>query len=101
MKLKNGDKIRVLYGKDKGREGVISRIYSNQEKILIDGINIYKKHIKKTETTPQGGVVELPRPLAVSKVAIICGKCKKLTRIGYKSENGRKFRICKKCGNKL
>lgn len=98
MKLKKGDKIAVLVGKDKGREGTIEKIYSKQNKALIVGINIYKKHVKKNEQMPQGGVVELPRPIDLSKIAFICTKCKKKTRIGYKIDGVKKFRICRKCG---
>lgn len=101
MKLKKGDKIRVIAGRDKGRDGSIERVYEKQNKALITGINIYKKHIKKSEKMPQGGVVELPRPIDVSKVALICPKCGKSTRIGYKYENDKKIRICRKCDNKI
>jgi len=108
MKIKKGDKIRVTAGKDKGRDGVIDRVYPKSNRILIQKMNIYKKHIKKSDKMPQGGVVEVPRPLDVSKVMLICPKCGKLTRIGYKieknlpvSKQGRKIRICKKCESKL
>ena len=101
MKLKKGDKIAVLAGKDKGRHGTIEKIYSKQNKALVAGINIYKKHIKKSERMPQGGVVELPRAINVSKIAFVCTKCKKNTRIGYKIEGTKKFRICRKCNSRV
>lgn len=101
MKLKKGDKVRVVSGKDKGREGKIEKVYFNQNKALVPGINIYKKHIKKSEKVPQGGVVELPRPILDSKLALICPRCGKLTRIGKKVENGKKFRKCQKCQEKI
>ncbi len=101
MKLKKGDKIAILSGKDNGRTGTIEKTYQKQNKVLIAGINIYKKHIKKSEKMPQGGVVELPRPIDVSKVTFVCPKCKKNTRIGYKIDGTRKFRICRKCGEKI
>ena len=97
MKIIKADKVKIIYGKDKGREGKIDRVYKKQNKVLIEGINIYKKHIKKSEQTPQGGVVEVPRPLDASKVAVICPKCSKPTRIAIKREKGKKLRICKKC----
>lgn len=97
MKILKADKVKIIYGKDKGREGKIDRVYKKQNKVLIEGINIYKKHIKKSEQTPQGGVVEVPRPLDASKVAVICPKCSKPTRIAIKREKGKKFRVCKKC----
>lgn len=97
MKLKKGDTIKVTAGRDRGREGKIDKVYSNAEKILIKGINIYKKHVKKNEQMPQGGVVEIPRPLRVANVAFICPKCKKITRVGYRIEGAKKVRICRKC----
>jgi len=101
MKIKKGDKVKVIYGKDKGREGVVEKVYRKANKILILGINLYKRHIKKSEKMPQGGIIDVPRPLAVSKVMLICPKCKKETRVGFLLENGKKFRICKKCKSKI
>src|SRR3989339_409128 len=97
MKIKKGDKIKVISGKDKGREGTVEKVYKKSNRILVPKVNIYKKHIKKNEKMPQGGVVELPRPLNVAKVMIICPKCTKMTRIGYQVIKGKKLRICKKC----
>lgn len=101
MKIKKGDKVKVVYGKDRGREGKVERIYEKSSKIVIPGINIYKKHIKKNEKMPQGGVVEIPRALNVSKVMLICPKCTKLTRVGYEKVKKRKFRICKHCKSRI
>ncbi len=102
MKLIKGDKVKVITGKDKGREGVIDRVYEKSKKILIKDVNMYKKHVKKNDQMPQGGVVDMPRPLAVSKVALICPKCGKLTRIAYKiDKSGKKYRVCSKCDNKI
>ena len=97
MKVRKGDKVKVIYGKDKGREGVVEKVYRKARRVLIPGINLYKKHVKKSEQFPQGGVVEIPRPLDVSKVMLICPKCKKTTRVGYKVVDNKKFRVCKKC----
>ncbi len=101
MRIKKGDKVRVITGKDEGREGVVERVYQKTMKVVLPGINIYKKHIKKTEQTPQGGIVEIPRALDVSKVMLICPKCGKVTRVGYKIENKKKLRICRKCKSKI
>lgn len=97
MKLRKGDKIKIIAGKDKGREGNIEKVYLKQGKILIPNINIYKKHVKKNDQMPQGGVVELPRALDVSKVMLICPKCHKTTRLGYEIKGKKKNRVCKKC----
>lgn len=101
MKIKKGDKIKVIYGKDKGRVGVVERVYKKSWMVLISNINIFKKHIKKSEKTPQGGVVEVPRPLDISKVMLVCPKCSKTTRVSYEIEKNRKFRICKKCKSRI
>ncbi len=101
MKIKKGDLVRVVYGKDKGREGKVEKIYRKKNQVLIPGINLYKRHVKKNEKMPQGGVISIPRPLDASKVMIICKSCKKLTRVGYQVKRGKKIRICKKCGSQL
>ncbi|MFN4212569.1 MAG: 50S ribosomal protein L24 [Microgenomates group bacterium] len=101
MKIKKGDKVKVIYGKDKGRIGTVEKVYRKAGKVLIMGINIYKRHIKKSEKFPQGGVVEVPRPLDVSKVMLVCPKCEKPTRVGYKIEKNKKFRVCKRCKSKI
>lgn len=101
MKIKKGDKVKITYGKDKDREGVVNSVYTRSNKILVQGVNLYKKHIKKNEKMPQGGVVELPRPLDVSKVMLLCPKCKKTTRISYELIQGKKFRVCKRCKSKI
>ncbi len=98
MKIKKGDKVKVIYGKDRGRTGTVERVYKKRMMVLIPGINIYKKHVKKSEEFPQGGVVEVPRPINVSKVMLICPLCKKPTRVGYQIKDGKKYRVCKSCG---
>lgn len=97
MKIRKGDKIKVMVGKDKGKEGKVEKVYPKQNKILVLGLNIYRKHIKKSEKFPQGGVVELPRPIDVAKVMLICPICNKPTRVGFEIKKEKKLRICKKC----
>ncbi|MEN9327536.1 MAG: hypothetical protein RI947_344 [Candidatus Parcubacteria bacterium] len=101
MKLKKGDKVKVIAGKDKEREGTIEKVYATSNKIVVPQINMYKKHVKKNEQMPQGGVVELPRPLDASKVMLICPKCNKVTRTGYEVKGDKKTRICKKCKSSI
>jgi len=101
MKIKKGDKIKVILGKDNGREGTVERVFSKTNKALIAGVNIYKKHIKKNEKMPQGGTVELPRPIDLAKIALICPKCKKVTRVGFEIVKNKKYRVCKKCKSKV
>lgn len=102
MKLKAGDKVKVLSGKDRGRESKIEKVFPKEAKVLLTGINLYKKHSKPRQTsrrTKQSGIIDVAKPLSVSAVALICPNCGKPTRVGYQvSKNGEKTRVCKKCG---
>ncbi|KPJ70748.1 50S ribosomal protein L24 [Microgenomates bacterium DG_75] len=98
MKLKKGDSIIVIKGKDKGRKGKIEKILRKTGKVLIPGINVYKKHARKQSEKKPGGIIEIVKPLPVANVALYCSKCKKPTRIGYQiDKSGNKTRICRKC----
>lgn len=97
MKLRKGDKVKIITGKDKGKEGIIEKVYKKANKIVIPNTNLYKRHVKKNENLPQGGIVDVPRPIVVSKVMYLCPKCGKKTRLGWKIEKNKKNRICKKC----
>lgn len=103
LKFKKGDTIKVTIGKDKGREGKIEGIDTKKLLAIIPGINIYKKHIKPspTNSSQKGGIFELPRPLTFSKIALICPKCKKITRVRFKTVGKEKVRICVKCGKEI
>jgi large subunit ribosomal protein L24 len=98
MKIIKGDKVSVISGKDKGRQGEVERVYSKSEKAVVKGINLYKKHMKKSEANPKGGIVEIPRPIYLSKLMVICPSCKEKTKIGFQSDaKGKKHRLCRKC----
>lgn len=97
MKLKKGDSIIVLKGKDKGRKGKVDKIFPKTGKVFIPGINVYKKHARKQSERKPGGIIEIVKPLPVANVALVCPKCKKPTRIGYQVSKGSKTRICRKC----
>jgi large subunit ribosomal protein L24 len=96
MKLKKGDKVKVISGKDKGRGGKIEKVLPVKNKVLIPGINVYKKHARPRGQS-KGGIIDITKPLNVSKVALVCPKCKKTTRIGYRLEDKGKKRICRRC----
>lgn len=99
LKFKVGDKVRVMSGKDKGREGTIDAISKGGKTALIQGVNVYKKHVKKTMTKDnQGGIFDIPRPIDLSKLSVIDPKTKKPTRVGFKVEGNKKIRISKKSG---
>ncbi len=102
MKIKKGDRVKVLAGKDKGREGTVTFAYPAKDKVIVDGINVAKKHQKPTRSTQQGGIIDKEMPIAVSNVAIICSSCGKPTRVGYRIDaDGTKTRICRKCEGDL
>ncbi len=101
MKIKKGDKVKMTVGKDKGKDGVVEKVYKNSNKVLVTGLNLYKKHVKKNEKMPQGGIVDIPRATDVSKMALICPKCGKIARISFKIEKNKKYRVCKKCDSKI
>lgn len=97
MKILKGDKVKVLIGKDKGREGQVVKSLPKTNKVVVKDINIFKKHLKATKDR-KGGIIEKERPLLVSKVALICPQCNKTTRVGYQiDKSGEKYRVCKKC----
>lgn len=101
MKLKKGDEIIVTMGKDKGRKGKIEKIFPKASTVVVPGVNIYKRHKKRRSEKEAGGIMEVPRPLSLGKVALICPKCGKQTRIGYLVTGKEKERICRKCGQKI
>ena len=97
MKFKKGDNVLIIAGKDKGRTGKIIKSIPKELKILVEGINLKKKHVRPKREGQKGQVVEIPAALDISNAKIICPKCGKATRIGYTVEKGIKSRICKKC----
>ena len=100
MKIKKGDNVMVLSGNDKGKTGEVLEVIPKSEKIIVKGINVRKKHIKAAPNR-EGGIQAIEFPIHSSIVNIICPKCGKTTRVGYVVENDKKFRVCKKCGEKL
>jgi large subunit ribosomal protein L24 len=101
MKIKKGDNVKILIGKDKGRTGEVVISFPKKGKVLIKGLNLFKKHIKSTPQS-KGGIIEKERPLAVSKVILICPSCKKAVRVKYQiDKSGSKYRICPKCKSLL
>ena len=99
-KLKKGDTVKITVGKDKGREGKIEKIFPKKGTVLVPGVNIYKKHVKGFQGQ-KGGIYDIPRPLVFAKVALVCPKCKKATRIGFRVLKDEKTRFCKKCQKEI
>ena len=99
MKIRKGDRVRVLSGKDRGAEGVVMFALPAEGKVIVEGVNLAKKHQKPTRQTQQGGIIDKDMPLPVANVALVCDSCGEPTRVGYRIEpNGDKVRVCKKCG---
>jgi len=101
MKFHKGDQIIVTGGKDKGSKGKIDRIFEEDQTVLVAGVNMYKRHLKRRDDKNPGGMVDLPRPLSVGKVALLCPKCKQPTRIGFEITTKGKKRVCRKCKQSL
>ncbi|GAB4439260.1 MAG: 50S ribosomal protein L24 [bacterium] len=100
--LKKNDTVIVLTGKDKGKTGKILKLLKDEGKVLVEKINLVKKHSRPTQSNPQGGIIEKELPIAISNVALLCKKCEKGVRIGKKIlDDGSKVRYCKKCGEIL
>ena len=101
MRVKTGDTVEVIAGKDKGKRGKIIRSIPKQERVVVEKVNMVKRHMKQTPQNT-GGIVTMEAPIHVSNVMIVCRSCKKPTRIGmsFNAEGG-KFRVCKRCGQPL
>ena len=99
-KLRKEDLVQVIAGKDKGKQGKIVRIDHEKGRVIVAGVNMVKKAMKKRKQTDRGGIVEIQAPIQISNVMIVCRKCGP-TRIGYKIEGETKKRVCRKCGEAL
>ncbi|MDN4527189.1 50S ribosomal protein L24 [Fictibacillus fluitans] len=95
MHVKKGDKVQVISGKDKGKQGVILEAFPKQNRVLVEGVNIVKKHSKPSQANPQGGIVSLEAPVHVSNVMPLDPKTNVPTRVGYKEVDGQKVRVAK------
>lgn len=98
MHVKTGDKVKVLAGKDKGKEGVITKAFPKKDRVIVEGVNVVKKHTKPSNTNPSGGIVEKEAPIHVSNVMLIDPSTNQPTRVGYKVVDGKKVRVSKKTG---
>ena len=100
MKLRKGDRVRVLSGKDRGKEGDIMRVLPSRNMVIVDGVNQVKKHQRASRATMQGGIIDKDMPMPASSVALLCSTCGP-TRIGYRFEGNQKVRVCRKCGGDI
>lgn len=98
MKIKKGDLVKIMKGKDHGKDGKVIQILPEMNKLIVEGCNKRIKHLKPRKQREKGQKIEFDAPMNISNVQLICAKCKKVTRIGYKRlENKEKVRICGKC----
>lgn len=101
MKIKNGDTVLIISGKDKDKKGKVIKALPEENRIVVEGVNLRKKHTKPRRQGEKGQIVEIAAPLNISNVKLICPKCKKPTRVGYKVAEKNKYRICKKCKQEI
>ena len=101
MNIKRDDKVVVLSGKDKGKQGKVISADPKAMKVIVEGVNVATKHKKPQKQGEEGGIIKVETPIYVSKVQLVCPKCGKGTRVAHKIENGKKSRVCKKCGAEI
>ncbi len=102
MKLKKGDKVLIISGKDKNKTGKITRVFPVFSKIIVEDVNVRKKRTRPKKEGQKGQVVQVAMPIDISNAKLICSRCEKTARVGYKLlENDKKIRICKKCKGEI
>lgn len=102
MKVKQGDTVMVISGKNKGKKGKVLRAVPGERRVVVEGVNKVKRHQKPTQAAPQGGIMETEAPFDASNVMVVCNKCSSPVRVGKKQlESGDRVRYCKKCGHVL
>lgn len=101
MKIRKGDTVKIISGNDKGKQGKVLAVFPKDESVLIEGINIKKKHVRPKQQGKKGELVRMPAPFPASRVMILCSKCGKFSRAAYNTKEGRKYRNCKKCGAEI
>ena len=101
LNVKKGDTVKVITGKDAGKEGKVLRTVPEKDRVVVEKLNIMKKAMRPTQENPQGGISSMEAPIHVSNVMLVCPKCSKPTRVGHKVEGGKKVRVCKKCNAEI
>jgi large subunit ribosomal protein L24 len=101
LSIRTGDKVKIIAGKDKGKEGKILSVMPYKQRVLVERVNMMKKATRANQKNPSGGIVEMEGPIHVSNVMLMCPSCSQPTRIGRRREEGSRVRVCKKCGNDI
>jgi large subunit ribosomal protein L24 len=102
MHIKKQDKVKILNGNDRGKEGIVLKVYPDSNRVIVEKINMIKRHTRQSQSAPQGGIIEREAPLSISNVMLICPKCNSAARTGTAVlDDGSRVRTCKKCGEML
>ena len=101
LRIKKGDSVKILAGKDSGKTGVVESVLTEQGKVVVKGINMFKKHVKPSQKYPTGGIIDINKGLNVSNVMVVCPNCGKNTKVQFEINSDSKIRICKKCGKSI
>lgn len=96
QKIKKGDTVQVLLGKDRGKSGKVEIVLKKEGQVYVAGVNLVKRHVKK-QGQIEGGIIDIIKPLDISNLALICPNCKRSTRVGFRVEGDKKVRICRRC----
>lgn len=99
LKIRKGDRVAVIAGKDRGKQGKVLRSFPDRRRVIVEGVNLVKRHSRPSKENPQGGIISKEAPIHVSNVALICGSCDRAVRVAYRFDSeGNKKRFCRKCG---
>jgi large subunit ribosomal protein L24 len=98
MNIHKNDKVKVLVGKDAGKQGKVLLVLAEAHKVVVEGVNIASRHVKPGKVSKEGGIIKIEKPIAVSNVMVICEKCGKPVRVGRSRVGTKSYRVCKKCG---
>jgi len=101
MKIRKGDKVKVISGKDKGKIGSVIKVYAKDDRVLIEGVNVVKRHVKRGAVSKEGGIINVERPIPVSRVMYYDDKLGRPIRLGFKVVDGKKYRLNKVSGEVL
>ena len=100
MKIHKGDNVQITNGKDRGKSGQVERVFTKDNKVLLTGLNVFKRHVKSRQGI-EGGIIDIAKPMDISDVMLVCPNCKKPTRVGFKVDGDLKTRVCRKCGKEI
>lgn len=101
MKIKKGDTVKIIVGKDKGKSGKVLKVIPQDNRVLIEGLNLFKKNVRPKKQGEKGEIVSLPRAINSSNVMLVCPNCKNAARVGYVMDGEDKKRMCKKCQSRI